>query len=69
MTKEDLLKELKSQEFPKEWRWGQSVFNYMESVYQVGRKVQFEDGVDCFYNDNLVDEFLDKCLKYINNEN
>lgn len=69
MTKEELLKELKSQEFPKEWRWGQSVFNYMESVYHVSRKVQFLDGVDCFYNDDIVDEFLDKCLKYINNEN
>lgn len=69
MTKEELLKEIKSQEFPKQWRWGQSVFNYVDAVYQIARDVQFKDHVDCFYNDEAVDEFLDKCIARINDEN
>ena len=39
----------------------------MNEVYGVVRAVQFVDGVDCFYNDGEIDNFLDKCLKRINN--
>ena len=28
MTKEELIKEIESQEFPNNWRRGQSIFNY-----------------------------------------
>ena len=38
---------------PKEWRRGQAVFNYIEQKYHVGRHVQYEDHIDCFYNDNI----------------
>lgn len=69
MTKEELLKEIKEQKFPKDWRWGQSVFNYIDSVYGVARAVQFKDHVDCFYRDDVVDEFLEKCVTRINNAN
>ena len=48
-------------ESPKNWRQGQKVFNAVESLYgDVAREVQFQDGVDCFYNDNMIDPFLEK---------
>lgn len=40
-------------------RKGQSIFNATELLYQVGRVVQMHDGVDCFYNDNQINQFLD----------
>ena len=44
---------------PKEWRDGQFVFNYIDECYPgLGRKVQFARGVDCFYNDNLIEDFI-----------
>lgn len=43
---------------PEEWRYGQAVFNYIDSIYSVARDVQFLDGVDCYYNDNAIDQFI-----------
>lgn len=40
------------------WRKGQACFNFIESKYHVGRIVQFDRHVDCFYNDNAIDEFV-----------
>lgn len=67
MTKEELIKEIESQEFPNNWRRGQSIFNYIDAVYGVARNIQFEYGVDCFYNDNCIDNFIDKAVELINN--
>ena len=53
---------------PKSWRKCQAVFNYIESKYGVARAVQFEDGIDCFYRDDQIEEFLQKAyerIKYI----
>lgn len=53
---------------PKSWRKGQAVFNYIESKYGVARSVQFEYGIDCFYRDDQIEEFLQKAyerIKYI----
>ncbi|MGM9533552.1 hypothetical protein [Intestinibacter sp.] len=69
MTKEELIKEIESQEFPKNWRKGQSIFNYIDSVYGIARNIQFEARVDCFYNDNNIDKFLDKAVELINHGN
>lgn len=44
------------------YRWGQAVFNYVDEYLGVARKVQFEDNVDCFYNDDEVDAFIEKTL-------
>lgn len=57
------LKELKSVIYdvpiPEYWREGQFVFNRVEQLFgSIARKVQFEDSVDCFYNDDRIDEFL-----------
>lgn len=43
---------------PKSWRYGQSVFNAIDCKYGVARSVQYEDGIDCFYNDESVDPFI-----------
>ena len=52
---------------PKNWRKGQFVFNYINSTYSgVAREVQFNDGVDCFYNDEQTDNFINHCVKRIN---
>lgn len=47
------------------YRWGQAVFNYIDQYIGVARKVQFEDHVDCFYNDDAVDAFVEKALDRI----
>lgn len=44
---------------PKSWRKGQSVFNVVDVKYGVARKVQFSDNIDCFYDDNQIDPFLE----------
>jgi len=43
---------------PSEWRKGQSVFNIIDDWYDIAREVQYEKGVDCFYDDSLIDEFI-----------
>lgn len=69
ITVEELKKEISEIEFPKNWRKGQSVFNYIDAVYGVARNIQFEYGIDCFYNDKYIDDFLDKAVELINHGN
>ena len=52
---------------PKNWRKGQTVFNYIDAKYDIARSVQFNDGVDCFYRDDQIEEFLQKAYKRIIN--
>ena len=66
ITVEELKKEISEIEFPKNWRKGQSVFNYIDNVYGVSRTIQFKYGIDCFYNDDNIDEFLNKVVEIIN---
>lgn len=47
-----------AEECPKVWRKGQAVFNVIETKYGVARAVQFEDGIDCFYDDSKIEAFL-----------
>ena len=55
----DVLTAMKDK--PKEWRDGQFVFNYINEKYGVARYVQFIEGIDCFYRDDKIDQFIDKC--------
>lgn len=55
----DVLTALKDK--PKSWRDGQFVFNYINEKYGVARYVQFINGIDCFYRDDKIDQFIDKC--------
>jgi hypothetical protein len=69
MTLEELKKEIYSIPQPPYWRKGQFVFNYIDKIYDVARDVQFKDNVDCFYNDDKIDEFLECVIKRLNNGN
>lgn len=53
---------------PASWRYGQAVFNVIDREYGVARKVQMEDGVDCFFDDKKVDDFIAACWKRVKNE-
>jgi hypothetical protein len=57
--KEDVLTAMKNK--PEDWRDGQFVFNYINEKYGVARYVQFIEGIDCFYSDDKIDQFIDKC--------
>lgn len=61
--KEDVLNGIKA--FQNNWRKGQKVFNYIDAKYRVARTVQFEKGVDCFYNNNQIDKFIEESFKLI----
>ena len=66
MILEELKKEIFSISQPPQWRKGQFVFNYIDQIYGVARDVQFKDNVDCFYNDDKIDEFLECVIKRLN---
>jgi hypothetical protein len=67
------LEELKDEVYyalenkPRWSRDGQFVFNYIDEKYQVARQIQFQDNVDCFYNDDEIDAFLKCAVERINN--
>ena len=47
-------------------RYGQAVFNEVGLRWPgVARKAQFDYGVDCFYDDSKVSEFLDVCYNIV----
>ena len=61
LTLEEFKRRIYSEPKPKEWRKGQFIFNRIEQLYgNVARQVQHEDGIDCFYNDSVIEEFI-KC--------
>lgn len=47
------------------WRLGQSVFNLLDTLQygHLSRIVQMEYGIDCFYDDDKIDEFLKCAIK------
>lgn len=68
-TTKELKDFIYSVPIPSNWRQGQFVFNRVETVFgpQISRTVQFEDGVDCFYVDEYIDEFINKVFDRLNN--
>jgi hypothetical protein len=68
MTKEQLKQEIykKMEDKPSFIRNGQFVFNYIDYNYGVARAVQFDDGIDCFYRDECIDEFIECSVRRIN---
>lgn len=52
-------------EKPASWRKGQFVFNYIDEVYGIARIAQFQKGVDCFFCDDAIDEFIDVCYSIL----
>ena len=72
MTIEEIKKEIydniSANNKPEGWRQGQYVFNLVNKLYNhVGRVAQFTHGVDCFYRDDKIDEFIETCAKIIYN--
>lgn len=73
MTKEDILKEVEllREKYPC-LRKGQAVFNYVdmhpELFKNAARISQFNYGIDCFYNDDIIDQFIDQVLEILNND-
>lgn len=61
--KNDIFSGIK--ELPENWRKGQKVFNYIDKKYGVARTVQFDYHIDCFYNDNLIDKFVETSYKLL----
>lgn len=61
--KEDVFKGIK--DLPNDWREGQKVFNYINFTYHVARKVQLEDNIDCFYDNNEIDDFIKSAYTYV----
>ena len=49
-------------------RRGQQVFNSVDAVYGVARMVQFADGVDCFFDDGMIEAFLDAAYARYNKD-
>lgn len=71
MTIEEIKKEIEEtislNTKPKEWRNGQFVFNIIDRIYGVARIAQFKYGIDCFYNDDNIDKFINACSQIIFN--
>jgi hypothetical protein len=66
VTFEEFIQDIytKMSDKPKDWRKGQFVFNHIEKNYgDVAREVQFIDKIDCFYNDDKIEEFIEACYK------
>jgi hypothetical protein len=70
MTFEEFNKKVKKdiQSLPNNWRYGQKVFNYIDANFMhIARDVQLIDGIDCFYDDSVVDEFIIRSYERIKN--
>lgn len=65
MTKDEFVKNIWDavKQCPSNWRTGQAVFNVVDDVFGVARAVQFEDHVDCFYNDDAIESFIEHAWK------
>lgn len=55
-------------EKPAEWRDGQFVFNYIDKYFCVARIAQYKYGVDCFFRDDDIDEFIETCYNILSNK-
>ena len=66
MTLEEFKNSIYSIEKPSHQREGQFVFNTIDSLYGVARTVQFNDGIDCFYDNSKIDQFINACYNRLN---
>lgn len=67
MTLEEFKTSIYSIKKPSNWREGQFVFNAIDYLYNgLARVVQFDDKIDCFYNDSKIDLFINTCYNKLN---
>ena len=71
MTLEEFKKQILScsSQFPSNWRKGQKVFNYIDYKYGIARAIQFNKGVDCFYQDKYIDAFIEEAYNILKEHN
>ena len=70
MTKLEFIKEIKNvvDTKPATFRNGQAVFNYIDSRYGVAHDIK-ERGVDCYYDDDQIEMFVNMAYNIIKNGN
>ena len=66
MTLEEFKNSIYSIEKTPHWREGQFVFNTIDSLYGVARTVQFNDKIDCFYDNSKINQFINACYNRLN---
>lgn len=66
MTLEEFKNSIYSIEKPSNWRDGQFIFNTIDELYKVACKVQFENNIDCFYDDSKINQFIVACFNEVN---
>ena len=66
MTLEEFKNSIYRIEKPSHWREGQFVFNTIDSLYGVARTVQFNDKIDCFYDNSKINQFINACYNRLN---
>ena len=66
MTPDEFKAKIYNIEKLSNWREDQFVFNTIDSLYGVARIVQFNDGIDCFYDDSKIDQFINACYNRLN---
>ena len=71
INKETFIKTIQDaiKDKPSEWRDGQTVFNFIDYEYGVSREVQFNDHIDCFYNDERINDFIEAAWKRYSSTN
>jgi len=60
--RKDIFEALKNK--PKEWRDGQFIFNWVYDNLGVAVNAQ-NRGVDCYYDDSKIDDFIDCCYNIL----
>lgn len=63
--KREIIEAMKDK--PRYIREGQFVFNYIDEKYGVARAIQYEDKIDCFYDDRQIDKFIGRAAFRISN--
>lgn len=56
-------------QMPSDWRKGQKVFNAIDCEFGVARIVQFQHGIDCFFDDSKIEKFKEKAYEIVNRKN
>lgn len=70
ITKDDILARAAAyRKLHPQQRLGQSIFNYVDLNFgDMARHIQFDLGIDCFYNDDIIDQFVDTVVELYNKE-
>lgn len=70
ITKDDILAGAAAyRKLHPQQRLGQSIFNYVDLNFgDMARHIQFDLKIDCFYNDDIIDQFVNTVVELYNKE-